>query len=168
MFPVDLLEAAFFICSYELSIKSVHSPWCFLFDRDDAKVHVHTTSTPDYYTACTQHVHNTHNSCVCACTSSVYMYMLYTLDVRVQLYQRIRVDVRSVLLQVLEYKMDLKQYWMRSHGHVISSLSSCPLFHHIFRTLDRAGRPRRWVTSHMMSVFSCQFLFMPVSHRLLI
>lgn len=77
----DLVEAAFFLCSYELSIKSVHSPWCFLFDQNDAKV--------------------------------------------------------------LEYKSDLKQYWKRSHGHVISSLSSCPLFHHVFRTLDRAGRPRR-------------------------
>lgn len=77
----DLVEAAFFLCSYELSIKSVHSPWCFLFDEDDAKV--------------------------------------------------------------LEYKSDLKQYWKRSHGHVISSLSSCPLFHHVFRTLDKAGRPRR-------------------------
>ncbi|XP_041829645.1 multiple inositol polyphosphate phosphatase 1b [Melanotaenia boesemani] len=77
----DLVEAAFFLCSYELSIKSVHSPWCFLFDERDAKV--------------------------------------------------------------LEYKSDLKQYWKRSHGHVISSLSSCPLFHHVFRTLDKAGRPRR-------------------------
>uniref|UniRef100_A0A3B4XWR5 Multiple inositol-polyphosphate phosphatase 1b n=1 Tax=Seriola lalandi dorsalis TaxID=1841481 RepID=A0A3B4XWR5_SERLL len=46
-------------------------------------------------------------------------------------------------LQVLEYKSDLKQYWKRSHGHVISGLSSCPLFHHVFRTLDKAGRPRR-------------------------
>ncbi|CAJ1081326.1 multiple inositol polyphosphate phosphatase 1-like [Xyrichtys novacula] len=77
----ELVEAAFFLCSYELAIKSVHSPWCFLFDESDAKV--------------------------------------------------------------LEYKSDLKQYWKRSHGHVISSLSSCPLFHHIFRTLDKAGRPRR-------------------------
>ncbi|XP_039991609.1 multiple inositol polyphosphate phosphatase 1b [Xiphias gladius] len=77
----DLVEAAFFLCSYELSIKSLHSPWCFLFDENDAKV--------------------------------------------------------------LEYKSDLKQYWKRSHGHVISSLSSCPLFHHVFRTLDKAGRPRR-------------------------
>eukprot|EP00064_Thunnus_orientalis_P024200 superscaffoldBa00010060_g24480 len=81
----DLVEAAFFLCSYELSIKSLHSPWCFLFDESDAKV--------------------------------------------------------------LEYKSDLKQYWKRSHGHVISSLSSCPLFHHVFRTLDKAGRPRRSVTS---------------------
>ncbi|XP_078134832.1 multiple inositol polyphosphate phosphatase 1b [Sander vitreus] len=77
----DLVEAAFFLCSYELSIKSLHSPWCFLFDEDDAKV--------------------------------------------------------------LEYKSDLKQYWKRSHGHMISGLSSCPLFHHVFRTLDKAGRPRR-------------------------
>ncbi|XP_038591598.1 multiple inositol polyphosphate phosphatase 1-like [Micropterus salmoides] len=77
----DLVEAAFFLCSYELAIKSLHSPWCFLFDESDAKV--------------------------------------------------------------LEYKSDLKQYWKRSHGHVISGLSSCPLFHHVFRTLDKAGRPRR-------------------------
>lgn len=77
----ELLEAAFFLCSYELSIKSLHSPWCFLFDKNDA--------------------------------------------------------------QVLEYKSDLKQYWKRSHGHTINSLSSCPLFHHIFRSLDKAGRPRR-------------------------
>ncbi|XP_013878762.1 multiple inositol polyphosphate phosphatase 1b [Austrofundulus limnaeus] len=77
----DLVEAAFFLCSYELSIKSVHSPWCFLFDESDAKV--------------------------------------------------------------LEYKSDLKQFWKRSYGHLINSMSSCPLFHHIFRTLDKAGRPRR-------------------------
>lgn len=77
----ELAETAFFLCSYELSIKSVHSPWCFLFDEEDAKV--------------------------------------------------------------LEYSCDLKQYWKRFHGHVISSLSSCPLFHHVFRTLDKAGRPRR-------------------------
>ncbi|KAI3365135.1 hypothetical protein L3Q82_010103 [Scortum barcoo] len=77
----DLVEAAFFLCSYELSIRSLHSPWCFLFDEEDAKV--------------------------------------------------------------LEYLSDLKQYWKRSHGHAISSLSSCPLFHHVFRTLDKAGRPRR-------------------------
>nr|XP_057925247.1 multiple inositol polyphosphate phosphatase 1b [Doryrhamphus excisus] len=80
-FTPDLLEAAFFLCSYELAIKSEHSPWCLLFDEDDA--------------------------------------------------------------QVLEYKSDLKQYWKRAHGHAINSLSSCPLFHHVFRTLDKAGRPRR-------------------------
>ncbi|XP_054455028.1 multiple inositol polyphosphate phosphatase 1b [Anoplopoma fimbria] len=77
----DLVEAAFYLCSYELSIRSLHSSWCYLFDEDDAKV--------------------------------------------------------------LEYKADLKQYWKRFHGHEINGLSSCPLFHHVFRTLDKAGRPRR-------------------------
>ncbi|XP_071770200.2 multiple inositol polyphosphate phosphatase 1b [Centroberyx gerrardi] len=77
----DLVEAAFFLCSYEFSIRSLHSPWCFLFDEDDAKV--------------------------------------------------------------LEYKSDLKQYWKRGHGHAISSRSSCPLFHHIFNTLEEAGRSHR-------------------------
>ncbi|XP_061562493.1 multiple inositol polyphosphate phosphatase 1b isoform X2 [Phycodurus eques] len=77
----DLLEAAFFLCSYELAIKSLHSPWCFLFDREDAKV--------------------------------------------------------------LEYKCDLKLFWKRAHGHAITLAASCPLFHHVFRSLDKAGRPRR-------------------------
>ncbi|XP_054622938.1 multiple inositol polyphosphate phosphatase 1b [Dunckerocampus dactyliophorus] len=80
-FTPDLLEAAFFLCSYELAIKSAHSPWCLLFDQADA--------------------------------------------------------------EVLEYKSDLNQYWKRAHGHAINSMSSCPLFHHVFRTLDKAGRPRR-------------------------
>ncbi|KAM3860009.1 multiple inositol polyphosphate phosphatase 1b [Diretmus argenteus] len=81
----DLAEAAFFLCSYEFSIRSVSSPWCFLFDDADAKV--------------------------------------------------------------LEYKSDLKQYWKRSHGHVINGRSSCPLFHHVFsrldQNLDQAGRLSR-------------------------
>ncbi|XP_061563957.1 multiple inositol polyphosphate phosphatase 1b [Cololabis saira] len=77
----DLVETAFFLCSYELSIRSVHSPWCLLFEERDA--------------------------------------------------------------QVLEFLSDLQQYWKRSHGHAITGLSSCPLFHHVFRTLDKAGRPRR-------------------------
>lgn len=63
----DLLEAAFFICSYELSIKSVHSPWCFLFDKDDAKVHtlLQQTHTPLPHAQCVV------NSCVrCRCWST--------------------------------------------------------------------------------------------------
>ncbi|KAF3853015.1 hypothetical protein F7725_013703 [Dissostichus mawsoni] len=81
LLTTDLVEAAFLLCSYELSIRSLNSPWCFLFTEEDARV--------------------------------------------------------------LEYKSDLKQFWKRFHGHVISGVSSCPLFHHVFRTLDKAGRPRR-------------------------
>lgn len=31
-------EAAFYLCAYEFAIKAVNSPWCRLFDGDDAKV----------------------------------------------------------------------------------------------------------------------------------
>lgn len=36
--PAVLIEAAFYFCAYEFAIKSVNSPWCQVFDEDDAKV----------------------------------------------------------------------------------------------------------------------------------
>lgn len=36
--PAVLTEAAFYFCAYEFAIKSVNSPWCQVFDEDDAKV----------------------------------------------------------------------------------------------------------------------------------
>ena len=35
-FVTDLVEAAFFLCSYEFAIKSENSPWCNLLDEVDA------------------------------------------------------------------------------------------------------------------------------------
>lgn len=73
----DLVQVAFFTCSYELSIKDIpNSPWCSLFDVEDG--------------------------------------------------------------EVLEYLNDLKQYWKRGYGYDINSKSSCPLFHDIFRELNKA------------------------------
>lgn len=40
------MEAAFFLCSYELSIKSLHSPWCHLFTEEDAKVRLKPVPIP--------------------------------------------------------------------------------------------------------------------------
>lgn len=40
--------------------------------------------------------------------------------------------------QVMEYAMDLKQYWKRAYGHDINSKSSCILFHDVFSRLDKA------------------------------
>lgn len=36
--PPDLIQVAFFTCSFDLAIKGVKSPWCDVFDIDDAKV----------------------------------------------------------------------------------------------------------------------------------
>lgn len=38
-FPVDMVESAFYLCAYELAIKTVNSPWCQLLDEVDAQVH---------------------------------------------------------------------------------------------------------------------------------
>lgn len=34
----DLAEAEFNLCAYEFAIQAVNSPWCCLFDEDDATV----------------------------------------------------------------------------------------------------------------------------------
>ncbi|XP_055032700.2 multiple inositol polyphosphate phosphatase 1b isoform X1 [Misgurnus anguillicaudatus] len=46
--------------------------------------------------------------------------------------------------QVLEYKSDLKQYWKRGYGHDINRKSSCPLFHDIFKRLNKAAYDYRY------------------------
>ncbi|KAM4590840.1 multiple inositol polyphosphate phosphatase 1a [Odontesthes bonariensis] len=40
--------------------------------------------------------------------------------------------------QVMEYAIDLKQFWKRGYGHDINSKSSCILFHDAFSRLDQA------------------------------
>lgn len=35
---VDSIEAAFYLCSYEFTIKGLNTPWCQLFDEADALV----------------------------------------------------------------------------------------------------------------------------------
>lgn len=37
--PSDMVESAFYLCAYELAIKTVNSPWCQLLDEVDAQVH---------------------------------------------------------------------------------------------------------------------------------
>uniref|UniRef100_A0A5F4WN44 Multiple inositol polyphosphate phosphatase 1 n=1 Tax=Callithrix jacchus TaxID=9483 RepID=A0A5F4WN44_CALJA len=36
----DLIQVAFFTCSFDLAIKGIKSPWCDVFDIDDAKVSI--------------------------------------------------------------------------------------------------------------------------------
>ncbi|MED6262645.1 hypothetical protein ATANTOWER_023321 [Ataeniobius toweri] len=40
--------------------------------------------------------------------------------------------------QVMEYALDLKQFWKRAYGYEINSKSSCILFHDMFSRLDKA------------------------------
>ncbi|XP_017283551.1 multiple inositol polyphosphate phosphatase 1-like [Kryptolebias marmoratus] len=45
--------------------------------------------------------------------------------------------------QVMEYLIDLKQYWKRGYGYDINSKSSCILFHDVFSRLDKAAETNR-------------------------
>ncbi|KAM4599121.1 multiple inositol polyphosphate phosphatase 1a [Fundulus diaphanus] len=40
--------------------------------------------------------------------------------------------------QVMEFALDLKQFWKRAYGYDINSKSSCILFHDVFSRLDKA------------------------------
>ncbi|XP_069467394.1 multiple inositol polyphosphate phosphatase 1 [Ambystoma mexicanum] len=45
----DLVQVAFFTCSFELAINSVNSPWCSVFDEDDSKVLEYLNDLKQYW-----------------------------------------------------------------------------------------------------------------------
>ncbi|KAK6487567.1 multiple inositol polyphosphate phosphatase 1-like [Huso huso] len=59
----DLVEAAFYMCSYELSIRNLNSPWCQLFDQEDAKVLEYASDLKQYWKRGYGHEINSKSSC---------------------------------------------------------------------------------------------------------
>ncbi|XP_036392752.1 multiple inositol polyphosphate phosphatase 1b [Megalops cyprinoides] len=59
----DLVEAAFYLCSYEFAIKNVSSPWCNLFDEMDAKVLEYANDLKQYWKRGHGHDINRKSSC---------------------------------------------------------------------------------------------------------
>nr|XP_006630537.2 PREDICTED: multiple inositol polyphosphate phosphatase 1 [Lepisosteus oculatus] len=59
----DLIEAAFYLCSYEFAIKTVNSPWCNLFDEEDAKVLEYGNDLKQYWKRTYGHEINQKSSC---------------------------------------------------------------------------------------------------------
>ncbi|XP_032397317.1 multiple inositol polyphosphate phosphatase 1 [Etheostoma spectabile] len=45
----DMTEAAFYLCAYEFAIKAVNSPWCQLFDEDDAKIMEYASDLTEFW-----------------------------------------------------------------------------------------------------------------------
>ncbi|MBN3276482.1 MINP1 phosphatase, partial [Polyodon spathula] len=60
---VDLVEAAFYMCSYDLSIRNLNSPWCQLFDQEDAKVLEYANDLKQYWKRGYGHEINSKSSC---------------------------------------------------------------------------------------------------------
>ncbi|KAL0984125.1 hypothetical protein UPYG_G00137440 [Umbra pygmaea] len=63
LITTDLVEAAFFLCSYEFAIKSLNSPWCNLFDETDAQVLEYKNDLKQYWKRGYGHDINRKSSC---------------------------------------------------------------------------------------------------------
>ncbi|XP_043406926.1 multiple inositol polyphosphate phosphatase 1 isoform X2 [Chelonia mydas] len=60
----DLVQVAFFTCSFELAIKNVNSPWCSLFNEDDAKVLEYLNDLKQYWKRGYGYDINSRSSCI--------------------------------------------------------------------------------------------------------
>ncbi|XP_015242381.1 PREDICTED: multiple inositol polyphosphate phosphatase 1-like [Cyprinodon variegatus] len=60
----DLAEAAFFLCTYEFAVKAINSPWCQLFDEDDAKVMEYASDLREFWKRGYGHDINSKSSCI--------------------------------------------------------------------------------------------------------
>ncbi|XP_060624763.2 multiple inositol polyphosphate phosphatase 1 isoform X1 [Anolis sagrei] len=59
----DLIQVAFFTCSFGLTIKNTNSPWCSLFNTDDAKVLEYLNDLKQYWKRAYGHEINSRSSC---------------------------------------------------------------------------------------------------------
>ncbi|XP_038599299.1 multiple inositol polyphosphate phosphatase 1 [Tachyglossus aculeatus] len=59
----DLIQVAFFTCSFDLAIKGVQSPWCDVFDTDDAKVLEYLNDLKQYWKRGYGYAINSRSSC---------------------------------------------------------------------------------------------------------
>uniref|UniRef100_A0A3B4ZS37 Multiple inositol polyphosphate phosphatase 1 n=1 Tax=Stegastes partitus TaxID=144197 RepID=A0A3B4ZS37_9TELE len=62
--PYDMAEAAFYLCAYEFAIKAVNSPWCQLFDEDDAKVMEYEADLREFWKRGHGYDINSKSSCI--------------------------------------------------------------------------------------------------------
>ncbi|XP_042358114.1 multiple inositol polyphosphate phosphatase 1-like [Plectropomus leopardus] len=60
----EMAEAAFYLCAYEFAIKAVTSPWCQLFDEDDAKVMDYASDLREFWKRGYGYDINSKSSCI--------------------------------------------------------------------------------------------------------
>ncbi|XP_025050479.1 multiple inositol polyphosphate phosphatase 1 [Alligator sinensis] len=60
----DLIQVAFFTCSFELALKNVTSPWCSIFDEEDAKVLEYLNDLKQYWKRGYGYDINSRSSCI--------------------------------------------------------------------------------------------------------
>ncbi|KAM5236640.1 multiple inositol polyphosphate phosphatase 1 [Ctenodactylus gundi] len=89
----DLIQVAFFTCSFDLAIKGVKSPWCDVFDIDDAKVLEYLNDLKQYWKRGYGYTINSRSSC------SLFQDIFQHLDKAVEQKQRSQPVSSPVILQ---------------------------------------------------------------------
>ncbi|XP_043839521.1 multiple inositol polyphosphate phosphatase 1 isoform X1 [Dromiciops gliroides] len=59
----DLIQVAFFSCSFDLAIRDIQSPWCNVFDTEDAKVLEYLNDLKQYWKRGYGYAINSRSSC---------------------------------------------------------------------------------------------------------
>ncbi|KAM9061775.1 multiple inositol polyphosphate phosphatase 1 isoform X1 [Sarcophilus harrisii] len=78
----DLIQVAFFSCSFDLAIRDIQSPWCDVFDTDDAKVLEYLNDLKQYWKRGHGYTINSRSSC------SLFQHIFRHLDEAVEQRQR--------------------------------------------------------------------------------
>lgn len=60
----DSMEAAFYLCAYEFTIRDLNTPWCQLFDESDAQVMEYANDLKQYWKRSYGHEINSKSSCI--------------------------------------------------------------------------------------------------------
>ncbi|KAM6185337.1 multiple inositol polyphosphate phosphatase 1 [Rhynchocyon petersi] len=89
----DLIQVAFFTCSFDLAIKGIQSPWCDVFDIDDAKVLEYLNDLKQYWKRGYGYTINSRSSCI------LFEDIFQHLDKAVQQKQRSQPISSPVILQ---------------------------------------------------------------------
>ncbi|XP_076981446.1 multiple inositol polyphosphate phosphatase 1 [Tamandua tetradactyla] len=89
----DLIQVAFFTCSFDLAVKGVKSPWCDVFDIDDAKVLEYLNDLKQYWKRGYGYTINSRSSCV------LFQDIFQHLDKAVEQKQRSQPISSPVILQ---------------------------------------------------------------------
>lgn len=89
----DLIQVAFFTCSFDLAIQGVHSPWCDVFDVDDAKVLEYLNDLKQYWKRSYGYAINSRSSC------NLFQDIFLHLDKAVEQKQRSQPVSSPVILQ---------------------------------------------------------------------
>lgn len=89
----DLIQVAFFTCSFDLAIQGVHSPWCDVFDVDDAKVLEYLNDLKQYWKRSYGYAINSRSSC------NLFQDIFLHLDKAVEQKQRSQPVSSPIILQ---------------------------------------------------------------------